>query len=420
MKFLAAYDRALDEWEIFGQHAAQAPVHFSAYVTLTLSFALPGGTSFKTVNVTGLRHFTALLLPPAFGVVVSPSFLLDLYRCNTAGRSSCSPPINGVISRCCGLCNCLYIRISGFSNAARALTTIFTNISVFDAEERPVITHTNIEFPAIFSVSCSGSRISMSSYYAGATNVTFNLSFIVAATVASVPFKTISVTGLRLLAFNSSTASPKCTNINSSSVVVTANLMMPSGTLLLHFSNAVKLNRGSNEITCSVFGFTNAGAAAATATMSVSTFDAEGLPFQTQLGVEFPVISQQPPVPAGLIALYNAESWTGFCWTDLSTNGRKSVPRSKVFNGTIRVRRRGGARPMNVRPPQHRSMNRGRHRHIMRALLQLVGSRLQALRIQRTSRSNAACVTMYQVPICWKLALILRVLLLLELWLQCV
>ena len=194
MKFLAAYDRALDEWEIFGQHAAQAPVHFSAYVTLTLSFALPGGTSFKTVNVTG--------------------------------------------------------------------------------------------FAAIFSVSCSGSRISMSSYYAGATNVTFNLSFIVAATVASVPFKTISVTGLRLLAFNSSTASPKCTNINSSSVVVTANLMMPSGTLLLHFSNAVKLNRGSNEITCSVFGFTNAGAAAATATMSVSTFDAEGLPFQTQLGVE--------------------------------------------------------------------------------------------------------------------------------------
>ena len=69
---------------------------------------------------------------------------------------------------------------------------------------------------------------------------------------------------------------------------------------------------------------------------------------------------------------------------------------------------------MNVRPPQHRSMNRGRHRHIMRALLQLVGSRLQALRTQRNSRSNAACVTMYQVPICWKLALILRVLLLLS------
>ncbi len=530
MKFFAAYDRALTEAEILNQHKTQAPINAEPNVTLTLSFSLPSGASFKIVSVTGLRFssFRGAAASIATcsnlgvsGVVVSPSFpppdgplVLSLSELSASAVASAD----------------IICRVFGFSNVANpSATDSSTTIAVFGAGGLHVITHRNVTFPAIFSAFGSGASISLSSYHAGASNVTISISFIVATNLVHFSFKTISVAGLRFSAFNSINSLPKCTNINASNIAVTASMTLPSGILLLRFSNGVNVARGPllsafepgfsgvpkyfttvgspqisntlqwrgynamffnnptsinsmsanyfaaplfvgqqmtvtawiladyshysyqtalgfakkgapefcfqldfdsnkvasvhmpysdgrwdaqiyipnamlsdqfvhvafsralnfetklyfngvlkhtsmgsralpacdslyiggsgffdrgfhghlqdlrvydrvlsreevislaamtpispNEVTCSVSGLTNTGISAATMTTSVSTFNADDLPLQTQIGVEFPALYQSPPATSGLIAHYNADSWTGARWTDLSGAG---------------------------------------------------------------------------------------------------
>ena len=206
MKFLAAYDRALSEAEIVSQHATQAPANVNTNVALTLSFTVPSGAAFKTVTVTGLRFSSfkgaaasnaSCSNLDASGVVLSPFFALPdgplVLNLATAAASA----VASAAVEC---------HISGFLNAAGPSAASNATIAVYDTRGLPVITHRNVEFPAIFSASGSGASISLSSYHAGATNVRVSISFIVAAPLASVPFKTISVTGLRFSAFNASAA----------------------------------------------------------------------------------------------------------------------------------------------------------------------------------------------------------------------
>ncbi len=241
VQFLAAYDRALSDSEILSQHVTLAPSQVNSNVTLTLSFSLPFDTTFKTVSVTGLRFSSNSVAAfdatcsnlDASGLVVSPSFKAP----NGPLVLSLSKAAASVIASAPVVCH-----ISGLVNAARPSSTNNSIIAVFDDWGFPVITHRSVEFPATFLASGSGSSISLSSHHAGATNVTVNITLAVAAPVVSVPFKTISVTGLRFSAFNSSAARAQCTSINSSNVDVSATMILPSGILLLRFSNGVKVD----------------------------------------------------------------------------------------------------------------------------------------------------------------------------------
>ena len=173
-----------------------------------------------------------------------------------------------------------------------AAASAIVSISTFDAGGRPLQFQEGIKIPAIFSATGDGGEIFLSSYLAGAVNVTVNVSLIVAASIAAVPLKAISVAGLRFSGFNAS-AAPACYNLRESSVVVTVIMTVETGVLLLNFSAASTPILPKTPIVCSIAGFTNSMPASATASVSVSTFDAtRGNPLQTQNGVLYPSIFQ--------------------------------------------------------------------------------------------------------------------------------
>jgi hypothetical protein len=195
--------------------------------------------------------------------------------------------------------------VSGFTNSQLAAPASISTMAFFN-DHGNLLRTTQLEFPAIFDAELSGGHIALSSYLASPDapngNVTLFISF---APMASARFKAISVSGLRFLALNDSsdqpfsetTAHASCMNIDPSNAKVwtsfevskSTSFESSSGILLLNLSSAATPASASTNVLCTVSGFTNSNKpGAASASVSVSTFDDRGHPLRTQSKFWFP------------------------------------------------------------------------------------------------------------------------------------
>jgi len=180
--------------------------------------------------------------------------------------------------------------VPGLVNAASpSAASITARLSTFSDGGVPLQTQGGLEFPATFAVVGGDAAISLSNYVVKTISL-LTVSFAVAAAQSANAFKLISITGLRFSALSSTTAPPSCFNLNPSTGSVSAAFTPSTGVLLLNLSTAAAPASPPAAVVCTVAGFTNAAAAVASASLSVSTFDARGGPLQTQGGVEFPSI----------------------------------------------------------------------------------------------------------------------------------
>ena len=104
-----------------------------------------------------------------------------------------------------------------------------------------------------------------------------------------ISIKLISITGLRFLSYGP-TITPSCYHSNSSSAVTASAGFSPiSGILLLSLSTAVIPLSPMSAIVCTVAGFTNI-ISLSSASASVSTFNENGWPLQTQSNILFQIL----------------------------------------------------------------------------------------------------------------------------------
>ncbi len=324
MKFLAAYDRALSEAEIFSQHTHHAPANFHQNVTMSVSFIMPVGVAFTIVSVTGLRfsHFNSSSAAGATCsnlnisnevvpfVLLQPNGLLNLTLSLPSAAAVSSSPI---------VC-----RIPGFTNALKSASATSVQISIFNASGMPLLIKSNIAFPEILIPSevnqtnsvlfaiAAGDRI------AAKAGVPVTLTFTTQTALAVGGKITLNYPA----GFFAATPNPANNAAGSTSVATMTAASAITGNSIV-ITTAVAGIAATTTFTITLSGLTMGAAAVAGCATGITvqtdsdTTASAGAASGAITSQTF-VMSQSPPITAGLIAHYNADSWTGSQWTDLS------------------------------------------------------------------------------------------------------
>jgi hypothetical protein len=163
MKFVAIYDRAFSEADVFSQHASnEAPVDAIQNVVLTVSFAMPAISPFKSIFISGLSFssfdsssdetFPAasprasciniiphnLTVTAAFEVASGTSGSLRL------NLSTAAAPVSTLTNVVCS--------IAGFTNSEQpSAATTSVSVTIYDDVGRPLQSKSSIVFPEILS-----------------------------------------------------------------------------------------------------------------------------------------------------------------------------------------------------------------------------------------------------------------------------
>ena len=272
--------------------------------TLKISFIRHECVAIATISITGIRFFDFNATDSSVMCLSLNSLMNATVLFNEAGLSSAlslvfSPAITfqpGCHFDC---------QVSGFTNSQIAAPASISTMAFYD-DHGNLLRTTQLEFPALFDAELSGGHIALSSYLTAPDapngNVTLFISF---APMTSARFKAISVSGLRFFALHNSSDEPfsettphaSCMNIDPSNAQVSASFEVSkstssessSGVLLLNLSSAATPVSASTNVLCTVSGFTNSNKpGAASASVSVSTFDDRSHPLRTQSKVWFP------------------------------------------------------------------------------------------------------------------------------------
>jgi hypothetical protein len=290
---------------IFRAVGSGGAVHLSRYlagasnVAATVSFVAASALSsaaVKLISITGLR-FASYMAPPALSFCSNVNVTTSAEFTPSSGILLLNFSRAAVAAVPTAAIECV---VTGFTNANVGTGTENVTISTYDVGGWPLQTQGSIGFPSIFAAEGINDNggVTLSSYLVGDSFVTASIAFVSGSSFASVPFKSISITGLRFSEHNSNSAGPMCANIDPLYTSVTSFIItIQSGVLVISLSNAAISVAPTTPIVCSIHGLTNAAATSAAASVSVSTFDADGLPLQIWRGLEFPAIF--PVVGAG-------------------------------------------------------------------------------------------------------------------------
>jgi hypothetical protein len=161
MKFVAIYDRALSEADVFSQHASnEAPVDPFQNVVLTVSFAMLAISPFKSIFISGLSFSSfnsssdetfPAVSPRASCINIVPYNVTVLAAfeatSGTSGSlrlnlSTAGAPVSSLTSVVCS--------IAGFTNSKQpSAATTSVSVSTYDDVGRPLQSKSNLVFPEI-------------------------------------------------------------------------------------------------------------------------------------------------------------------------------------------------------------------------------------------------------------------------------